>query len=1539
MAGPIAAEVVAEGAISLAPTIDEEAAGAAQEKMGEVGKNAGQEFIDGLMESLKSGMSNATIYDTLSNNIAVRGAMGMERQGVRLAQNLMSGFRMAMSEDETTFAQVEAWGEHTLAPIMGAVDKIVSGVAEKIPLIGGVFQDVDTAMGDSIGLARQWFDEMADVGTEWQEIQRTLASQTTDTGKIDALGDSIRNIFSSGDIVRSKDIINSIGEISTRLGLSGTELEEFTTKYSQANEILGGITLNVDNLTGVLTQFDVPAEHMTQTLNDVANIARASGMDGNKMLYDLINMGPGLQELGYNAQQAAEMISMMNKEGVPLQRLVWGWTSLTKNLNEDVEKGRFKTVQDAWTNVVEVVKKYVAAGDDSAAKQVLDNLTGGRAGAALLEAFKKGVVDVNTNIDELASKTLGDGLHEDISKGVEDTKSLTEEITKLKLQLEAAFAPSAMAIAQALTAGGDQISDWMTSNQDKIITGLGTISHVALDIVGTTAKVMGDIVQLIGPFIDAAVKMAEPVLDVMMATVQEVTGVLAHLPGGLGDSFKDANQDIGHVRGELEKLADSNINKMFQDTGGGIKDFGTMLLNQVPKIDDYTTKLAAAAKVKEAFMGKVHEDDKDPNSKMIDKSLFTADDKGGFSVGGDDAARADIVNKLHAQGIDVTLDANGVATKVTAESLASKALFEDFYKSAAGEEHPLKMSVEILQPGDVDYINQLQNALGVPDDQRAPDGVKLQVTPSLSMTPGVNLGAGGPGLLGPMIAPGTGNPSASLPGMLNPGGLPDPNARGKGKGGKKEHESWQETLLPTDAKPESWTLNEDGSIGVPTSPKLDDKPEDHPTMDALLDALGVPSDMRGPNGIVMPTSLSPTGGGMPFSGTGSGDGGALPGGPTVAPGAHLGPMPGASVTYTPDWMIQHGYPALFQRNNDSGDATNIPAQIQALAAKFGLTVDDHADTTLHGGQAGNGNSLDTSGGWAFDFSGPEANMERLNQWAMLPENLGNIAQLIHRGGGYDWGVAGGQVVGGPQGQGSYYNTGEGYDVHTNHDHIAFATMPNIDGGGVTVSAPGPGQGGPTNWVLPPLSPAPSTPALPSTPTGPGSSGSAQWSADWDAIAMSEASGNWANKSNQDGKYMGGLQFDQPTWDRYKPAGAPSNAADATKEQQIAAAEALMADRGPVLGPKAWPTTYARHPEYWHTHAADAQSVDYSTNPSGSGPLPGPGGNGGMDTPYGKTMDYNPYTNLPPWPMTPEDYEKWKKSWDERVLKDQERNQHANDAQDANADIENKIKDTQTKLDNAQAALDALHVDQMDAQTKLVQADTIDKLTKARDDAKRAHDDAVKAKDTQADKAKQDEIDSSAPYPEPPGAKKGSQVKGDHNAEALGKGLLKGLMQGIGLDGELFSDPLNWGIFKTGIAALNWGGGFLKRLGQAGPHASMPYGEANPNGADGGGSPLLGLVEGMIPGVKDMFKGDPRSRMPDTSAMPGMPGQPSAVTSAMAPSQAPDAAPAGTTPVAGASYQINNTGVITGTPTANRWLNSGIGKAAVPTASIHPTLTG
>ena len=70
------------------------------------------------------------------------------------------------------------------------------------------------------------------------------------------------------------------------------------------------------------------------------------------------------------------------------------------------------------------------------------------------------------------------------------------------------------------------------------------------------------------------------------------------------------------------------------------------------------------------------------------------------------------------------------------------------------------------------------------------------------------------------------------------------------------------------------------------------------------------------------------------------------------------------------------------------------------------------------------------------------------------------------------------------------------------------------------------------------------------------------SMNWEAVAQCESGGNWAANTGN-GAY-GGLQFKQATWEEY---GGVGNPAHASKQQQIAVANRVLAGQGPGAWPK------------------------------------------------------------------------------------------------------------------------------------------------------------------------------------------------------------------------------------------------------------------------------------------------------------------------------------------------------------------------------------
>lgn len=73
--------------------------------------------------------------------------------------------------------------------------------------------------------------------------------------------------------------------------------------------------------------------------------------------------------------------------------------------------------------------------------------------------------------------------------------------------------------------------------------------------------------------------------------------------------------------------------------------------------------------------------------------------------------------------------------------------------------------------------------------------------------------------------------------------------------------------------------------------------------------------------------------------------------------------------------------------------------------------------------------------------------------------------------------------------------------------------------------------------------------------------------DWDAMAQKESGGNWS--TNTGNGYFGGLQFDQATWEQFGGTKYAPRADLASREQQIAVANAVPAEQRAGR----WPNTY------------------------------------------------------------------------------------------------------------------------------------------------------------------------------------------------------------------------------------------------------------------------------------------------------------------------------------------------------------------------------
>jgi hypothetical protein len=114
------------------------------------------------------------------------------------------------------------------------------------------------------------------------------------------------------------------------------------------------------------------------------------------------------------------------------------------------------------------------------------------------------------------------------------------------------------------------------------------------------------------------------------------------------------------------------------------------------------------------------------------------------------------------------------------------------------------------------------------------------------------------------------------------------------------------------------------------------------------------------------------------------------------------------------------------------------------------------------------------------------------------------------------------------------------------------------------------------------------------------SGAAQASSvNWDAVAQCESGGNWA--INTGNGFSGGLQFTHSTWLAYGGGAYAPYAYEASRAEQIAVAEKVLAGQGIGAWPVCGPRGYTSGGSYTTTNAGGAGVHTWAAAPAPSTP--------------------------------------------------------------------------------------------------------------------------------------------------------------------------------------------------------------------------------------------------------------------------------------------------------------------------------------------------
>lgn len=318
----------------------------------------------------------------------------------------------------------------------------------------GVLADlVSSGIKMAIDALKDLGQAAVDAYLEFDEGADNIIKKTGATGEAaEELQEAYKNVAMTvvGDL---GDIGDAIGEVNTRFGLTGEDLEDLTTKFLKFAELNDtDVTSSIDSVQAAMEAFGVETDSAGDVLDILNKAAQDTGVPMDKLTDSLLSNATALQEMGFGINTATGFLASLEKNGIDSSSVMAG---MKKALQNATKEG--KPLSEALDDLQ---KKMAGAKDDTEAMQIASELFGNKAGPAIAKAVQEG----RLSFDEL-SNSVGDFTDSvddtyDSIKGVEDGFTLAGQALKVQV--------------------GETIAQFLEDNGPAIKAFLDTLTNVVI---------------------------------------------------------------------------------------------------------------------------------------------------------------------------------------------------------------------------------------------------------------------------------------------------------------------------------------------------------------------------------------------------------------------------------------------------------------------------------------------------------------------------------------------------------------------------------------------------------------------------------------------------------------------------------------------------------------------------------------------------------------------------------------------------------------------------------------------------------------------------------------------------------------------------------------------------------------------------------------------------------------------------------------------------------------------------------------------------
>ena len=182
------------------------------------------------------------------------------------------------------------------------------------------------------------------------------------------------------------DIGSALGEVNTRFGFTGSELEEASEQFLKFADITGtDATEAVRLVSRAIENSGMEAKDYTKLLDVLAKAGQTTGVSVSNLTESVTKNGATLRQLGYTTEESVAMLAKFEKEGVNTETVLAGMKKAVAQWGKDG-----KNAKEEYKKVLAEIEK---TEDIAKASEIAIEAFGSKAGPELVEDIQAGKLE------------------------------------------------------------------------------------------------------------------------------------------------------------------------------------------------------------------------------------------------------------------------------------------------------------------------------------------------------------------------------------------------------------------------------------------------------------------------------------------------------------------------------------------------------------------------------------------------------------------------------------------------------------------------------------------------------------------------------------------------------------------------------------------------------------------------------------------------------------------------------------------------------------------------------------------------------------------------------------------------------------------------------------------------------------------------------------------------------------------------------------------------------------------------------------------